>query len=439
VNTTVTNSQTVNVAMVAERSLQLGNFSRTPSTRLYLNGALDAVSGNTEIQFCGYAPIDVTGSFSGNIGRVLKWAPNTVQLSGTNMHTGVTEIRHGAVLVSSSEALGSTSSGTTVTNGATLAFAAGVLVSSPEPISIRGNGDPDWQGALDVDGPGEAVFAGPIQLEADTLMAAGSAGSSLVLSGPMSGVGGVEKVGSGRLELSGNNSFGGGTTVTEGELVLSGTSLSPITVSGGVLGGSGSISNTVFISSGTHAAGIPSIHGDYVLAAAATLEVEINGTLPGTDHDQIIVLDGDAGTVSLSGILEIHPRPALTVSSTFILIDNDGNDAVGGTFAGLPEGSMFDQQGYTWQISYLGGDGNDVALTLLAADQPALDYAVSIGFLTLAWPDWASAYSLHSATNLTPPTSWTLVTNAPTLTNGLLEVVLPLNSNGSRFYLLSWP
>ena len=38
---------------------------------------------------------------------------------------------------------------------------------------------------------------------------------------------------------------------------------------------------------------------------------------------------------------------------------------VSGTFAGLPEGSTVSSGGTTWQISYAGGDGNDVTLTLL--------------------------------------------------------------------------
>src|SRR5207248_3236336 len=45
------------------------------------------------------------------------------------------------------------------------------------------------------------------------------------------------------------------------------------------------------------------------------------------------------------------------------LIANDGTaDAVGGTFAGLPQGSTVTINGLSFQVSYTGNDGNDVTL-----------------------------------------------------------------------------
>ncbi|MDY3554378.1 Calx-beta domain-containing protein [Gemmata sp. JC717] len=60
-----------------------------------------------------------------------------------------------------------------------------------------------------------------------------------------------------------------------------------------------------------------------------------------------------------------------------ILIANDGADAVVGTFAGLPEGASFTAGGVTFTISYVGGTGNDVVVTV---GPPA----VSIGNVTAA-------------------------------------------------------
>jgi hypothetical protein len=52
----------------------------------------------------------------------------------------------------------------------------------------------------------------------------------------------------------------------------------------------------------------------------------------------------------------------------FVIIANDGTDPVRGAFAGLPEGSVITAPGGAkLQISYAGGDGNDVALTRLHA------------------------------------------------------------------------
>ena len=49
------------------------------------------------------------------------------------------------------------------------------------------------------------------------------------------------------------------------------------------------------------------------------------------------------------------------------LIDNDGVDPVSGTFAGLNEGAIVTLNASDFQISYVGGDGNDVTLTVVAA------------------------------------------------------------------------
>jgi hypothetical protein len=57
-----------------------------------------------------------------------------------------------------------------------------------------------------------------------------------------------------------------------------------------------------------------------------------------------------------------------------MVISNDGSDAVEGTFASLPEGSSFvvttPSGNRTYSISYMGGDGNDVVLTLTALPPP---------------------------------------------------------------------
>ena len=52
--------------------------------------------------------------------------------------------------------------------------------------------------------------------------------------------------------------------------------------------------------------------------------------------------------------------------NTFVIVANDGADAVTGTFAGLPEGATIAFNGATLQISYAGGTGNDITLTALA-------------------------------------------------------------------------
>ena len=50
----------------------------------------------------------------------------------------------------------------------------------------------------------------------------------------------------------------------------------------------------------------------------------------------------------------------------YTIIKNDASDTVIGTFTGLAQGATFAVNGVTFQISYTGGDGNDVVLTATA-------------------------------------------------------------------------
>ena len=58
-----------------------------------------------------------------------------------------------------------------------------------------------------------------------------------------------------------------------------------------------------------------------------------------------------------------HP----SVGDSFTILANDGSDEIGGTFAGLAQGATFLTGGDRFQISYTGGDGNDIVLTAIAA------------------------------------------------------------------------
>src|SRR5262249_51641197 len=73
------------------------------------------------------------------------------------------------------------------------------------------------------------------------------------------------------------------------------------------------------------------------------------------------------GNVNLAGALQVAlingftPQPG----NQFTIIDNRGNNPINGTFTNLPEGGTFQAGLGVWQISYRGGDGNDVTLTYI--------------------------------------------------------------------------
>jgi len=180
---------------------------------------------------------------------------------------------------------------------------------------------------------------------------------------------GLTKNGAGTLTLSGTNTYGGVTTVNGGRLIVDGSIVTPVTVnSGGTLGGAGTISNTVTVNSGgTLSPGSSTAilnTGSVSLSAASTLNIEINGTTAGTQYDQVNVTGGvNLGNATLNVVLGFTP----SAGQTFTIIANDRADAVVGTFAGLPEGSIFTAGAGHFRISYAGGTNNDVTLTAIAS------------------------------------------------------------------------
>src|SRR5262249_7569306 len=72
---------------------------------------------------------------------------------------------------------------------------------------------------------------------------------------------------------------------------------------------------------------------------------------------------------NLNGLLDVEflgftPQ----VGDTFRIIHKTNSGAVNGTFAGLGEGSTFAAGTVTFQITYQGGTGNDVVLTVADPD-----------------------------------------------------------------------
>lgn len=116
--------------------------------------------------------------------------------------------------------------------------------------------------------------------------------------------------------------------------------------------------------------------------AGGTFEVEVGGTTACTGYDKVNVtgtvsleIGADRGTLTVSRWNSYVPA----VGNTFTIIDNDDTEAVIGTFEGLSEGAEFTQDGVTYQISYVGGDGNDVTLKVIKIDPAAIAAANAPG------------------------------------------------------------
>jgi fibronectin-binding autotransporter adhesin len=146
--------------------------------------------------------------------------------------------------------------------------------------------------------------------------------------------------------------------------------------SGGILKGTGTV-GTLQVFGGTVAPGhSPGCLNSNALTLSGAYQAELGGTTACSGYDQLNVAGtvtlNDGGTPPTSGTLAVSLygkfKPAK--GNVFTIINNDGSDAVVGTFANLAEGATFKVDGNVLKISYKGGDGNDVTLTVLSVKAP---------------------------------------------------------------------
>jgi CSLREA domain-containing protein len=124
------------------------------------------------------------------------------------------------------------------------------------------------------------------------------------------------------------------------------------------------------------------------LTSAKDLKIVINNTTLDSGCTQLNV----AGLVELNGAsLMLSGAYTPVAGDSFTIVNNDAGDAITGTFNGLAEGAVipnFLGSSLGAKITYTGGDGNDVVLTVvapqIAVEQPsgnALPYgAASVDF-----------------------------------------------------------
>jgi hypothetical protein len=106
------------------------------------------------------------------------------------------------------------------------------------------------------------------------------------------------------------------------------------------------------------------------MGSSTFFHVDINGPAPGTGYDQLNV----RGTNTLSGasvgttgtVLRVRVGGgfAPTEGQQFVILNNDGSDAIVGTFETLPNNTIFTSiTGQKFHIRYADAFGNDVVLT----------------------------------------------------------------------------
>ncbi|MFO0910374.1 MAG: Ig-like domain repeat protein [Isosphaeraceae bacterium] len=292
-----------------------------------------------------------------------------VILGGDNRFDGDINVLGGYLRASSDNALGdpSTASNITVADAATLEFAGGITTPATKTLSVQLNGVQSIQPKL-MNISGWNTVSGGIDFQGNTEIYAAN-GSQLILDGSISEDASGRRLisdGAGTLVLNGTNSYTGTTFVLSGTLLVNGSiaTSSDVQVHGGLLGGTGVTSPLAVFSGGAVAPGYPTTGvlntGDATLNGGSSLNVELDGTTAGTSYSQLNVSGAvNLGNATLTVTLGYTP----VVGDTFTIINNDGSDLVGATFLALPEGATFYVGTHAFQISYVGGDGNDVTLT----------------------------------------------------------------------------
>lgn len=253
--------------------------------------------------------------------------------------------------------------GTGYTSAPTITFSGGTITTAGVNPAGSGNATNFVVAGVQVTNPGSGYTSAPsVTFSSGTATVATASLSAIILSANASiggagdmiiepGISGsytLTKVGAGTLVLSGACTHSGQTTISGGRLILSGS----------LAGGLSTNNGCIFAPQGS-----PSLGGALTHFSSSELQVRLNDSTAGTGYDQL----NAAGNVTLAGTLELICGPYLAPGSTFTLVNKTSAGAISGTFAGKPANSTFTTaEGYTFQISYTGGTGNDVVLTLIA-------------------------------------------------------------------------
>ena len=171
--------------------------------------------GNQSLTFDGTGTTLGNGSIidgTTGIGSLVKNGAGTLSLIGANTFSGGASVNSGCIAIGGYQALGT---GVVKMNGGSL---AGTL-----------NG---------------GTLSNTVNLATNATFDAGVS-SNLTIAGAITNSFALTKIGRGTLTLSGTNTYRGGTTVSNGALIVSGSVTGAVTVVGGTLGGTGVVAGTV--------------------------------------------------------------------------------------------------------------------------------------------------------------------------------------------------
>lgn len=214
-------------------------------------------------------------------------------------------------------------------------------------------------------------------------LAAGSKNLTTTFSGTIVdgiyGPGSFTKVGTGTFTLSGANTYTRGTTVSAGTLKVannsgSATGSATVKIDAGTLGGPGHIAGAVRVGTGSGPGAFlnPGVGGNEPtrLTIRRRIAFEADGVYTcklntkRAQADQIV-----AKGVTIEGgaqfDLVVVANAKLSPGTAFTVIDNMAATPIDGAFVNLPDDSILTVGRNSYQVSYSGGDGNDLTLMVV--------------------------------------------------------------------------
>jgi autotransporter-associated beta strand protein len=337
--------------------------------------------------------LNLSGPISGT-GDLTKIGGGTLIFSGgtANSYSGSTFMNEGTLQLSKTVVDGSIPHDLFVGDGVGPALSDVVRITGNAQIATVSDVTIASSGLLDLNEISEGIstLSGSGRVDMGSLGTGGlviNGSGSTTYFGLIIGVGGdLLKNGTGTFTLEGNNTYSGLTTISNGKLIVNGVQAqSPVVINAlGTLGGNGAVGNVTNISGGVVAPGASpamlTTSNAIFSGATSDFTVELNGTIPGAGYDQL----NARGVVSLGGAA-LHVTTAFGASDApvdgtqFVIINNDGVDAVSGTFASLINGAVLTVDNLKFVISYNGGTGNDVVLTVTNTALDFVSSAISSG------------------------------------------------------------
>jgi hypothetical protein len=330
---------------------------------------------------------DTTGNISFNKSTVITASLTTAAEFYTVGFGGTTVLSGAPVFLNTAGVnfTGTTSltSGATITGNATSTVTLGGTIVSGGAFNIGAAGN-----------TGVVTIADGTQLILNSAVASTIA-NPIAITG--AGPGTLGLLGTGTLTLSADSltgTTGASISVINGTLNVTGKIANATTATNGTITGAGGTIGNLTVATGTVAPGGTLNTAAVTLNAATNYSAAVLSTTTASNLKTASAINLGGATLSLPSV-----AAGLGVGDTFTIINNTAvSGLVTGTFANQPEGSSIsalDALGntVTFAISYVGGTGNDVTLTVtnvsianpsaipqpMVAGQPLFNFFTAVG------------------------------------------------------------